>query len=249
MKNKNNKDKLRQVTACPGGLLFAVRPGQTLFAISRVFSVTVDEIIEANPGIVPTRLRIGQIICIPGVANRICPRGILRTIQSGETLFLIAGEVGIPLNTLIEANFFLPDPTILFPGEQICIPLAVRRPCCLLLEGAVQNNLDFRGVSLIEPTTNAGRVTVTAVGLPEPATFGNFNTYVASLVFREVERLISLERVAIPQQPVIWTGVGNVDVPPLAANLVVVFPFNTETEDRGPDVLRGLVINCQSVPR
>jgi len=43
-------------------------------------------------------------------------------------------------------------------------------------------------------------------------------------------------------------GAQNVDVPPLAAYLVVVFPFNTETDERGPDVLRGLVVNCQPSP-
>lgn len=237
-----NKNGMRQVT-CPGGLLFAVRAGQTLSAIARLFSVTVDQLREANPQIDPTRLSIGQIICVPGVADRICPRGRLRTVRQGETLFLIAREVGVPLSTLIEANAFLPDPTLIFPGEQICIPQVITRACCLILEPAVQNG-NFRGVALIEPTVNGGRITISAVGLPSPSTFGNFNTYLGSLVFREIERLIELERVTANQQTV-WTGARTVDVPPLGANLEVVFPFNSQTDERGPDVLRGLVINCQ----
>ncbi|MGF7186959.1 LysM repeat protein [Desulfitispora alkaliphila] len=247
MENENQNDSMVfQATNCPGGILYAVRRGQTLFSISRLFSVTVDQIIEANPGIVPDRLTIGQVICIPGVVDRLCPRGRLRTVQRGETLFLIARAEGIPLNVLIEANFWLPDPTLIFPGEQICIPLIVTDACCLVLQRAVDaNNLDFRGVSLIEPNDNGGRVTVAAVGLPEPSTFGDFNAYLGSLVFREIERLIPLERVSIDQQPVVWAGAIDVDVPPLGANLVVVFPYNTETDERGPDVLRGLVINCQ----
>lgn len=247
VESKNMETMHRQVVPCPGGILYAVRRGQTLAEIGRQFSVTVDDLLEANPGIIPTRLTIGQIICIPGVADRLCPRGRLRSIQPGETLFLIARELGIPLTVLIEANFWLPDPSLIFPGEQICIPLIVPTACCLILEPAVEaNNFNFRGVSLIEPQDSGGRITITAVGLPEPTTFGDFNTYLGSLVFREIEELIPLERVAIAQQPILWAGARNVEVPPLAANLVVVFPFNTQTEERGPDVLRGLVINCRT---
>ncbi len=249
MKYRNEKERVFQVTTCPGGILFAVRSGQTLFSIGELFSVNVNKILEANLQIDPTSLKIGQIICIPDIAERICPRGRLRIVRPGDTLFLIAREVGVPLNTLIEANYFLPDPTLVFPGEQICIPLVVPTACCLVLERIVENNFDFRGVSLIEPADNAGRVTVTGVGLPAPGVFGNFDTYLGSLIFREIERLIPLKRVAIPQQPLVWTGAKNVEVPPLGANIIVVFPFNTKTEDRGPDVLRGSVINCRNVPR
>ena len=250
MQSSNKKESMhRNVMSCPGGILFAVRPGQTLSAIGSLFSVTVNEIIEANPELVPTRLSIGQVICIPGVIDRLCRRGRLRTVQRGETLFQISRQAGVPLNTLIEANFWLPDPTLIFPGEQICIPLIVTTSCCLVLQRAVETNrFDFRGVSLIEPQDDGGRVTVTAVDLPPPATFGEFNTYLGSLVFREIERLIPLEKITIPQQPVLWAGARNVEVPPLGANLVAVFPFNTGTEARGPDVLRGLVINCQPAP-
>ncbi|MGI6554999.1 MAG: LysM peptidoglycan-binding domain-containing protein [Bacillota bacterium] len=247
MKRNDKRRGMRQENACPGGILFAVRPGQTLSAIARLFSVTLEEIREANPGLDPARLSVGQIICIPGVADRVCRRGRLRMVRRGETLFLIAREEGIPLSTLIEANSFLPDPTLVFPGEQICIPLVVTTACCLVLEpGAQVTDGNFRGVALIEPAVNGGRVTISAVGLPSPTAFGNFDTYLGSLVFREIERLIQLGRVAVNRQPAVWTGARTVDVPPLGANLVVVFPFNSQTEERGPDVLRGLVINCQN---
>lgn len=165
------------------------------------------------------------------------------------TLFLIAQELNIPLNDLIEANYFLPDPTLVFPGEQICIPFIVPKACCLVLELVVKHNYNFRGVSLIEPINNGGRITVAAVDLPAPTVFGDFDTYLASLVFREIERLIPLKRVTIPQQPFLWTKVRTIEVPPLAANLIVVFPFNTKTEDRGPDILRSLVINCKNIKK
>ena len=53
------------VPACPGGQYYTIRSGDTLFAIARMFNVTVAAIIQANPGIDPMSLRVGQIICIP----------------------------------------------------------------------------------------------------------------------------------------------------------------------------------------
>jgi len=234
-------------TACPGGILYAVRPGQTLAAVGRLFSVAVKELIAANPYIIPTNIHIGQIICVPGVAERLCPIGRLRIIRSGESLFSIAQETGIPLNTLITNNAFIPNPNLIYPGEQICLPFMVPSVCSLILEGTPKANTQaYHGVSLIEISENGDKVTVTAIDLPAPADFGDFNTYHSVLAFRETERLIPLEKVAIAERPILWTGSEAVDVPPLGANLIAVFPFDTATENRGPDVLRGLISNCRN---
>ena len=50
---------------CPGGTIYTVRAGDTLFAIAQRFNTTIQAIINANPGIDPNRLVIGQRICIP----------------------------------------------------------------------------------------------------------------------------------------------------------------------------------------
>ncbi len=46
-------------------ILYTIRPGDTLFALSQRFNVSVEAIIRANPGIDPNNLQIGQVICIP----------------------------------------------------------------------------------------------------------------------------------------------------------------------------------------
>jgi LysM repeat protein len=51
--------------ACPNGFYYAIKSGDTLFRISQQFGVSVQSIINANPGINPNNLKIGQIICIP----------------------------------------------------------------------------------------------------------------------------------------------------------------------------------------
>lgn len=51
---------------CPGGFIYRVRPGDTLFSISRRFGVSVQALITANPHLPdPERLQIGDLICIP----------------------------------------------------------------------------------------------------------------------------------------------------------------------------------------
>lgn len=51
---------------CPGGTIYRVRAGDTLFGIGRRFGVSVPELIAANPHLPdPERLQIGDFICIP----------------------------------------------------------------------------------------------------------------------------------------------------------------------------------------
>ncbi len=51
--------------SCPGGFLYEIRSGDTLFLIAQRHNLSVQELIAANPGIDPNRLRVGQRICIP----------------------------------------------------------------------------------------------------------------------------------------------------------------------------------------
>ncbi len=50
---------------CPNGFYYTVKPGDTLYTIGQHFNVNVQEIINANPGIDPNNLQVGQVICIP----------------------------------------------------------------------------------------------------------------------------------------------------------------------------------------
>ncbi|MCH3964480.1 MAG: LysM peptidoglycan-binding domain-containing protein [Clostridium sp.] len=48
-----------------------IRPGDTLYKIAREYNVSIGSILEANPGIDPNYLRVGQRLCIPS-ANGEC---------------------------------------------------------------------------------------------------------------------------------------------------------------------------------
>lgn len=50
----------------PTAFQYTIQQGDTLNSIALRFGVTVDRILAANPGLVPSRLQVGQVILIPG---------------------------------------------------------------------------------------------------------------------------------------------------------------------------------------
>ncbi|MFO8060587.1 MAG: LysM peptidoglycan-binding domain-containing protein [Bacillota bacterium] len=52
-----------------------------------------------------------------------CPSGWRRyTVRSGDTMFSIARRFGVSLDQLIRANQHIADPTVIFPGDVLCVP-------------------------------------------------------------------------------------------------------------------------------
>ncbi len=49
----------------PGTTPYEIRAGDTFYSIARRVGITVDALIESNPGVNPDRLQVGQIICVP----------------------------------------------------------------------------------------------------------------------------------------------------------------------------------------
>ncbi|GAE88396.1 hypothetical protein JCM21531_1838 [Acetivibrio straminisolvens JCM 21531] len=110
---------------CPAGTTsYTVRAGDTLYLIANRFNTTVQAILAANPGIVPERLYIGQVICIPYVQppQPACPPGSTAyVIKSGDTLAAIATKFNTTVQVLLDANPGI-IPERLYVGQVICIP-------------------------------------------------------------------------------------------------------------------------------
>lgn len=93
--------------------VFSVQPGNTVYAISKKFSVEPADIIAANPD-AKNGLSIGQEILIPidkidkKVAKKtevkLDGKYILHTVQRKETLFSISRDYGVDINALIDIN-------------------------------------------------------------------------------------------------------------------------------------------------
>lgn len=114
--------------ACPGGTVYTINPGDSLYGLARRFNTTVAAIINANPGITPTNLQLGQQICIPVAPTPgPCPGGFVYIVKSGDTFFSIAQRNGIAVAALSAANPGV-NPDALRVGQQLCVPAPAPSP-------------------------------------------------------------------------------------------------------------------------
>jgi len=119
---------------CPGGRMYRVVAGDTMYSIAQRFGVTLDALIRANPQITnPNEIFPGQEICIPGGTTIHCPNGMLYTVRAGDTLFEIARRHHITLAALVAANPQITNPDRIVPGQVICIPAATAQPPAVTL--------------------------------------------------------------------------------------------------------------------
>jgi LysM repeat protein len=110
---------------CPAGFTtYTIVAGDTLFSIAQRFNTTVNVLLQANPGINPNALFIGQRICVPiSGPPVICPAGFTTyTIRAGDTLYALAIRFNTTVAILIQANPGI-DPNSLRVGQIICVPV------------------------------------------------------------------------------------------------------------------------------
>ena len=114
-----------------------VQRGEFLAAIATRFGVPMAQIAQANGISDFTRIRVGQLLCIPGAAELPPPvprspaasptvspprlSGTSYTVLGGDTLFAIARKHGVSVRDLMNANN-ISDPRTLYPGQTLRIP-------------------------------------------------------------------------------------------------------------------------------
>lgn len=100
---------------------FRVDPGDTLSGIAIQFGWTLQSIIDANPGINPDRIWVGQILNdgkAPYVAP--APAGLppYCTVDPGDTLGGIAVQYGVSLDYILSRNPGI-NAHLIYPGQRI----------------------------------------------------------------------------------------------------------------------------------
>jgi len=122
------------VPGAPGGKTHVVAKGETLGDISKLYFGTTTkwkQIVEANAGVRPENLKVGQSLAIPDLPAAAAPVGVAApiggstyTVKSGDTLETIAASTlgkKSAWKQIVEANPGL-DPTRLKIGQTIAIP-------------------------------------------------------------------------------------------------------------------------------
>ncbi len=125
---------------CPEGTFpYTIQAGDTFWRLSQTYGVSLQSIIDANPGVNPQNLQIGSTVCIPAsptpqapqmpqtpqmppVLPGTCPEGTFpHTVQVGDTLWNLAQTYGVSLQSIIDANPGV-NPQNLQIGSTVCIP-------------------------------------------------------------------------------------------------------------------------------
>jgi len=110
-------------------LIHVVGRGETIYSISRFYSVTAEELMRANGITDPSRLQAGRRLVIPTTENTSLPVSgpaisqVLTDYRAirGDTLFSIARTHGISLQTLLDMNRFASN-HVLRAGDVIKVP-------------------------------------------------------------------------------------------------------------------------------
>ena len=120
-------------TASPTPIQYTVQEGDTLFVIALNYGVTVEAIAAANQIDNPELIHPGQVLVIP--TGPLPPRAaaaVTRSgagtaapgtyiVQSGDSLFAIALEYGITVESIVVANQ-IKNPEFIRPGQVLVIP-------------------------------------------------------------------------------------------------------------------------------
>ncbi|MCG8485135.1 MAG: glycoside hydrolase family 18 protein [Clostridia bacterium] len=98
--------------------IHVVKPGETIWGISNIYSVYPDRIISANQLENTDNLVVGQNLVIP-------IQGRYHFVQPGENLTTISNLYGIPVDDLIAINGIY-NPNLVMPGLRLYIPQGFR---------------------------------------------------------------------------------------------------------------------------
>lgn len=153
-------------TQAVGGTEYVIASGDNFWTIGRKFGVSAKQIEQANPSVVPTRMKIGQKINIPAPAPVTAPAptvapvvddGSTYTVKSGDTLGHIALQHKVKIAELKALNGLSTD--LIRIGQKLKLPAAAL-PTGVDFPGAIPPSLP------LPPTSGLGPVVNPENGLP-----------------------------------------------------------------------------------
>ena len=117
---------MAQASAESGYFLHTVTKGQSLYSISSMYNVTIDDIVRLNPGS-DKQIREGAALKIPQATNSNSDKPVFHTIQAGETLYRLSVKYNVTTQAICEANPGLSSSNFR-SGQVIVIPVQSQSP-------------------------------------------------------------------------------------------------------------------------
>lgn len=96
-------------------IIHVVRPGESLYSISRLYGVSANKIAADNELTNPEQLVVGQTLVILGGARK-------HTVAPGQSIYSIARLYGLSVNDILAANPQITNPSRIIAGQVINIP-------------------------------------------------------------------------------------------------------------------------------
>ena len=102
-----------------GDNLYTVKPGDTLWSLSKRFNVSIEELVKWNNIKDRNLIIVGQVLKLEG--PKIIDKGIIHQIKWGDTLSGIALKYGAKMDDIVRANG-IKNPDKIYAGQKLIIP-------------------------------------------------------------------------------------------------------------------------------
>lgn len=180
--------------------------------------------------------------CLPGFKSRY-------TVSPGDTMYMLSQMFRVRLETLISANPHITNPSVLFPGDVLCVPGLMTIPCSVVLNKQGRVPFGTGGAAYANFGPQGGQAVSVLATLPPPSVFGNYNAYFATVLFREIGGFGN-QLFPTPGEVPTWsTRIELPTVVQLTPDVqIIVQPFNTTTGASGPTILRNDFTSCETCP-
>ncbi|WP_428562226.1 MAG: DUF459 domain-containing protein [Solidesulfovibrio sp. DCME] len=127
--------------------LYPVAPGDTLWGLARRFGVDLEALLAVNSEIDPIRLRVGQLVTIPGGESMASAEALVFPVSPGDTLWSIARRFDVSVEALVAANPGV-DPLRLREGQSLRVPSSL---AAVAASGAPRKDKDTAATPTLAP--------------------------------------------------------------------------------------------------
>lgn len=117
-------------------IIHVVKPGESLYSISRMYDVPFNKIATDNEIINPSRLVVGQALVILEETRR-------HIVLANQSLYTIASSYGLTISELIAANPQMVNPSLIYPGQIINIPSSTKKIGTIEVNGYAFPNINM----------------------------------------------------------------------------------------------------------